>query len=418
LARGIATNGDGRRCPIDLAEFEDSVADPLAARFFPPAAYVAEDFYRFELGAVWDREWLCVGRLEEIPEPGDYFGITVAEEPLLIVRAAEGEVVALSAVCRHRGMIVAEGRGNCGRAFVCPYHHWAYDRRGRLIAATQMDPVGTFNREEIRLPSLRAEIWQGFVFVNFDEHAAPLAERLAPLDELLAPYHLEALRGEFMVDPDYRMYFDYDWNWKVYMDGQSECYHCDKLHGQTPCMLGYDFGTMAIGIADSDRGIFNYHMRSPLPDVTLNHTGTAIFPVIEGLDERQRSTTHSIVIAPGVFIQLLPDSVIAVSWSPTGPGSVRIKRHRLYPKSTLEHEDFLAIHAEEQKAVREFVEQDLYVFAGVQRGLRSRFAPRGPISAREQVMVGFNRWLVDRYRRAEGAPSRRGSPTGELHRLT
>ena len=63
-----------------------------------------------------------------------------------------------------------------------------------------------------------------------------------------------------------------------------------------------------------------------------------------------------------------------------------------------------------QSVVREFVEQDLYVFAGVQRGLRSRYAPRGPISAREQVMVGFNRWLVDRYRRAG-----RGAHDGVAH---
>ena len=47
--------------------------------------------------------------------------------------------------------------------------------------------------------------------------------------------------------------------------------------------------------------------------------------------------------------------------------------------------------------MREFVEQDLFAFERVQRGLESRFAPRGPISSREQVMVAFNRWLVDRY---------------------
>src|SRR5690606_28469778 len=52
-------------CPVPLEEFEESVADPLAARFFPPAAYTEEAFYRFELAAVWEREWLCVGRLEE-----------------------------------------------------------------------------------------------------------------------------------------------------------------------------------------------------------------------------------------------------------------------------------------------------------------------------------------------------------------
>jgi phenylpropionate dioxygenase-like ring-hydroxylating dioxygenase large terminal subunit len=338
--------------------------------------------------------------LEEIPTVGDYFALDVVGEPLLIVRAADDDVVALSAVCRHRGMLVAEGRGNCGRAFVCPYHHWGYDRYGRLIAATEMDAVGTFDRKEIRLPEIRADTWMGFIFINFDAAAAPLADRISPVNELVAPYGLEHLRGEFLVDPDYQMEFDFDWNWKVYMDGQSECYHCDKLHGQTPCMTGYDFDTLGIGQVDTDRGVFNYHMRSRVMDVTLNHVGVSVFPVIEGLSDDQRWRTHSIVIAPNVFMQLLPDSVIAVSWSPTGPASVRVKRHRLYPQSTLAREDFSEIHREEEKAVREFVDQDLYVFARVQRGLRSRFAPRGPISAREQVMVGFNRWLVDRYRRA------------------
>jgi phenylpropionate dioxygenase-like ring-hydroxylating dioxygenase large terminal subunit len=384
-----------------LAEFEDSVADPTAARFFPPAAYTSEDFYRFELRAIWEREWLCVGRLEEIATPGDYIAITVAEEPLLIVRASEQEVVAMSAVCRHRGMLVAEDKGNCGRAFVCPYHHWAYDRRGRLIAATQMDEVGTFDRSSVRLPGIRCEVWRGFVFVNFDEDAAPLADRVAVLENVVAPYRIEDLKGEFLADPEYRMYFDFDWNWKVHMDGQSECYHCDKLHGETPCMVGYDFDTMAVGRADRELGVFDYHMRSRVMDVTLNHTGTAVFPLIEGLGEAERWTTHSLLVAPSLFMQLLPDSVIAVTWTPTGPRSVRVKRHRLYPQSTLDRADFREVHAKEQVAVREFVEQDLHAFAGVQRGLRSRFAPRGPISGREQVMVAFNRWLVDRYRQAD-----------------
>jgi phenylpropionate dioxygenase-like ring-hydroxylating dioxygenase large terminal subunit len=394
--------------PIDLEEFEASVADPMAATFFPPRAYTSDSFHRFELEAIWSREWVCVGRLEEIAAPGDYFAITIAEEPLLIVRASEDEVAAMSAVCRHRGMLVAEGTGNCGRAFVCPYHNWAYDRRGKLIAATAMDEIGTFDRAEIRLPPIRSEIWNGFVFVNFDEDAQPVAERLAPLADLLAPYRLAELRGEFLKDPQYHMYSDFEWNWKVYMDGQNECYHCDKLHGQTPCMLGIDFDTTTVRVCDEDAGIFDYHMRGREIDVTLNHVGRTIFPPIEGLSEEQRWVTHSIVIAPGLFMQLLPDSVIAVSWSPTGPTSVRTKRHRLYPQSTLERDDFVERHREESLAVREFVEQDLWAFERVQRGLKSRFAPRGPISSRERVMVGFNRWLVDRYRAAD-ARAREGA---------
>ena len=166
-----------RTSPIPLDEFELSISDPLAARFLPPDAYRSEEFFRFELEAIWDREWICVGRLEEIAAPGDYFSVDIAGEPLLIVRADENEVVALSAVCRHRGMIVAEGKGNCAKAFVCPYHHWSYDRRGKLIGAPQMQGVGTFDKSEIALPQVRTELWRGFIFVNFDDHAEPERRR-------------------------------------------------------------------------------------------------------------------------------------------------------------------------------------------------------------------------------------------------
>jgi phenylpropionate dioxygenase-like ring-hydroxylating dioxygenase large terminal subunit len=385
------------RSPLPLDSFDLSIEDPMAARFLPPAAYTSEEFFRFELEAIWEREWICVGRLEEVPNTGDYFTTTIANEPLIVSRVSEDEVAVMSAVCRHRGMIVADGKGNCGKAFVCPYHHWSYDRAGRLIGAPQMQGVGTFDRSQIALPPVRSEVWKGFVFINFDDDAEPLADRLAPLEELFAPYRVDELRGEFLTDPNYYMYSEYDWNWKVYMDGQTECYHCDKLHGQTPCMINMDLAGTRIGVTDADLGLFDYFMNGRSIDATLNHVGRAIFPPIEGLTDEQRWETHSVLIAPSMFMQLLPDSVIAVCWSPTGPGSMRSKRHRLYPRSTLDRDDFVEKHREESKAVREFVEQDLFAFAGVQQGLQSRFAPRGPISAREQVMVEFNRWLVNRY---------------------
>ena len=189
--------------PIPLVTFEASVADPLVARFFPPEAYTSEAFYRFELEAVWYREWICVGRLEEIPGTGDYFSLRVAGEPLLVVRAAADEIVAMSAVCRHRGMIVAEGRGQSVPGFVCPYHRWTYDRRGVLVGAPQMSSHQGFDAARCALPRLAVETWRGFIFVNMDPHAAPLAPRLAAIEPIVDPYGLEGLRGEFLRDPAY-----------------------------------------------------------------------------------------------------------------------------------------------------------------------------------------------------------------------
>ncbi|HST42568.1 MAG TPA: aromatic ring-hydroxylating dioxygenase subunit alpha [Conexibacter sp.] len=386
--------------PIPLRELELSLADPSQPLFLPPQAYTSPEFHAFEQEAVWRREWVMAGRAEEIPRPGDYFSFEVAGEPLLVVRGDDGEVTAMSAVCRHRGMLVAEGRGRCEHAFVCPYHSWAYGRSGRLLGAPQ---AAELTRQGIALPQVRTELWNGFVFVNFDADAEPLGPRLAPLDPIVAPYRLEQLRGEFLADPGYRFEHDHAWNWKVYAEGQNECYHCDKLHGDTPLMQQTDCNSIAFGVMEPEHGVFHFELRNRDIDVTLNHLGRAIFPAIPTLSEAQRWITHTIAIAPGVLLVLMPDSVIALAYVPTGPTSMRVKRHRLYPQETLARPDFAARHREESAAAREFVGQDDHAFERVQRGLGSRFAPRGPIAGRERVLVGVNQWLLERYRAADAA---------------
>lgn len=395
-------------CPLSLEELKASIVDPSRPLFFPPAAYTSAAFHEFELESVWRREWMMAGRLEEIPAPGDYFSIELAGEPLVVVRGEGGEVNAMSAVCRHRGMLVAEGRGHCDRAFICPYHGWAYDRDGCLIGAPQAREMV---ERGIGLPRLRTEIWHGFIFVTFDPDAAPLAERLAVLEPVLAPYRIEELRGEFVADPEYTFEFDHDWNWKVYADGQNECYHCDKLHGDTPVIEGTDCNSIDFKVMDAELGVFHFELRNRAIDVTLNHLGRAIFGAIPGLTEEQRWVTQTISIAPGVVLILMPDSVIALSYFPTGPTSMRVKRHRLYPQEVLERPDFAARHREETAAVHTFVGQDEYAFARVQKGLGSGFAPRGPIATRERVLVGVNRWLIDRYRVASGSSSAKTGAT-------
>lgn len=387
--------------PIPLSRFDASVADAPNCRFFPAEAYTSGEFYEFELAAIWQREWIAVGRAEEIPRKGDYFSVRIGTEPLLLVRAAPDEVIAVSPICRHRGMLVAEGSGHCAGAFVCPYHGWTYDLHGRLRAAPQLSGTEGFDRAEYALPRVRVELWQGIVFVNFDATAAPLAPRLRSLEPLVRDWGLAELRGEFLRDPAYRMQFDHAWNWKIYSEGQSECYHCDKLHRETPIMRGLDFSSMQMDVADETAGVWAFHIGAKDIDPTINHLGKAIFPAIGTLSHEQRRLTYAITIAPNVFMALMADSVVVLNWMPTGPSTMRVKRHRLYPQLTLDTPGFAEMHRPEQQATREFVEQDDRAFERIQTGLRSRFAPRGPVSPREPVLVGFNRWLVDRYRLAD-----------------
>ena len=73
----------------------------------PPEVYSDPDFHRFEIEAVFGAEWLCVGRQEQIPNPGDYLSVTRAGEPLIVVRSDDSTIRVMSAVCQHRAMCLS-----------------------------------------------------------------------------------------------------------------------------------------------------------------------------------------------------------------------------------------------------------------------------------------------------------------------
>ena len=208
-----------------LASFNPSIVDVNDACLLPPDVYTSEEFFEFEKEAIFGHEWLCVGRESQTPNPGDYRGYEIAGEPLIVVRDNSGAIRVLSAVCQHRGMVLAEDSGNCAR-FQCPYHHWTYSLEGKLVGAPQMDNAKGFDRAGFNLPSLPVEIWQGFIFTSFDPEPAPLAPGLTELEEPLAHFNLRT-----STTRQGKVLSDLPWNWKVMMENFNDPYHASRLHG-------------------------------------------------------------------------------------------------------------------------------------------------------------------------------------------
>ena len=103
-----------------------------AAETLPPACYTDADFYEFEKEALFNHEWLCVGRVDWVKEPGDFFTTRIIGEPIVITRNRDNEIKAMSAVCQHRAMLVAEGRAATPRE-----PHAASTRLGRTKRAAR-----------------------------------------------------------------------------------------------------------------------------------------------------------------------------------------------------------------------------------------------------------------------------------------
>src|SRR3954466_1388727 len=141
----------------------------------PASWYRDPAHYERELEVFWYARWICVARDEELTAPGDWRRVRIGTQSLILVRAEDGEVVAYHNTCRHRGSVLCteeHGRFARGR-IVCPYHAWAYDLGGRLVATPRRMETPDFRLEDFPLFQVAAATWGGFVFVHLGKDPAP-----------------------------------------------------------------------------------------------------------------------------------------------------------------------------------------------------------------------------------------------------
>jgi phenylpropionate dioxygenase-like ring-hydroxylating dioxygenase large terminal subunit len=120
-----------------------------------------------------------------------------------------------------------DSRGNTGKRFVCPYHLWSYDLDGGLRGVTRPELVGDIDKSRLGLLEVRVDTFAGFIFLNPDPDAPPLADFLGPeAREMIEPYHMD----EMVTVLDVRE--SLDCNWKVVVDAFQEGYHIQAIHPQ------------------------------------------------------------------------------------------------------------------------------------------------------------------------------------------
>ncbi len=383
---------------------DSSTSDVLSAESLPPLCYTDAEFYRFEKEAVFAKEWLCVGRASWVSQPGDYFTTIIADEPIIVSRSMDGQLKAMSAVCQHRAMLVAEGCGNT-RGFVCPYHHWTYGLDGHLVNAPAMNKTCDFDKTKWGLPTFKVEVWLGFIFINLDGNASPLAPRLSQLTEVLAPYDMGNLTG-----PRPEAAGKYAWNWKVMFENNNDGYHANRLHRGHR----HDFIPSRLAsfpeLDENTAGYYRFNGTTH-PDASFNVTQKAILPIFPGLNEEQRNRLVFGNIPPTLSLVITCDMIIYLIVRATGPETQEMDTGLLFAPGAMEDPAFDDKMAMIMHSAGQIIAQDLHVDELVQVGLRSRYAVRGRYSWQEGAQREFNRWLVKRYKQ-RWAESRTPAPKG------
>lgn len=372
------------------ADIAATAALPLAqARTLPAAAYTSEAWFEVERKTLFEAGWLCVAHVSQVPDAGAYLAVDLLGEPMVVVRDKAGVIRVLSRVCAHRAMDIMPPGGDTpdkGRrgSLTCPYHAWTYNLDGSLRGCAQMQDAAGFEKNDWPLRAFRSEVWQGFVFVNLDGQAEPLAAQYADFAEAIAPWDCAGL------DLAIEMTWDCPFNWKVMVENWMESYHHIGAHART---LNVTMpGEKTWSEAEHPHFIKAHLPYTPAMRAALAAGEVPGFPPIEGLSDEQGHEWGLYLGHPCFMLLTTHDRVIWYRLLPDGAERCRLLTTTLVRPEARQAADAPAVLASETEMLRAFHTEDMAVNAAVQRGLHSRMAVRGRLSHLEEPI-----WLIQRH---------------------
>jgi phenylpropionate dioxygenase-like ring-hydroxylating dioxygenase large terminal subunit len=280
-----------------------------------------------------------------------------------------------------------KGQGRV-RTITCPYHAWSYGLDGRLLRAPNSEKVNGFDTASICLTEAKVELFCGFVFVNLDTRAEPMAAWYPKVEQELREYvpHIERLR------PILTVAVEEDCNWKVSVENYSECYHCRVAHP-----------SFTKGVVDPN----SYTVRPQ--GHCLRHTTRSAAPEKMAYPVDIESNAHatdysSWFLWPGISFQVYPGNILnTYFWRPQSAERVTACRGWFCPDG-VEDPTILKLAEQDRNTT---VAEDIELVNSVQRGLKSKGYTPGPLILdpdlgvnSEHSVKALNDWLLEALERS------------------
>jgi Rieske 2Fe-2S family protein len=348
--------------------------------------YASAEVYEQERERVWWGDWVCVGRTDEVANPGHYIVRDIAGESVFVTRNLEGDLRSFYNVCSHRGTkFLDDPGGSTRKAFVCPYHAWTFDLDGRLIGTPNVKEDEFFDRSDHPLYHIAVDSYAGFLFLNMAREPRPLIEALTEGAESITSFDRFKME-ELKVGV--RITYEVAANWKIVVENYNECLHCPQIHPELVQVVPlFRFGE----VWDEETRDDGNWMAEGATSFTEN--GKSDLPKLPGLQPEDYQMYYGSYEFPNLLLNLHPDCVMYYIGYPKGPSHTTIVSEFLFRPETIEDPNF------HPQPVVEFWDliskQDWDVCARAQLGVSSRAFTRGVYPRQDRFLYWFNEeWRV------------------------
>lgn len=383
--------------------------------------YTSEEIYQADIAAIFAKHWIFVASEAEIPDAGDYVTVDLGTYSVIIVRDDDEEVRALHNVCRHRGAkILTDTSGSVGN-LVCGYHHWTYATDGRLRHAAAHGK--NFDATCFGLKKVALKVASGLIFICLaDEPPEDFARVADVISPYIAPHDLGKTKVAAQLD------LIEDGNWKLVMENNRECYHCDG-HPELVCSLfptyGYDaahipphlqpaydrsllaeadlaarceeLGLPYVEVEELDTRVAGFRIQREALDgagESFSETGEALSHKLLGDLPHPRLGRLSMHLQPNSWFHFLSDHAVTFAVFPVSPGKTLVRTTWLVHEDAEEGVDYSV--ADLTHVWRETNAQDANYVALAQLGAASPAYEPGPYMPSEYQVEAFCTWYIDR----------------------
>ena len=342
-------------------------------------------FYNHEQDRIFNQEWICIGRCDEIPLPADFLTHEIAGTPVLCVRQDSGDIMSFVNACAHRFTCLSKEKSGHAFAFTCPNHAWTYGIDGQLKHAPFMDMKSNFILSEHNLERLHTETWEGFIYVSLSKKPKKgIAESLDALKKnIVGRYEMASYKTLIRESMCWHA------NWKNLVENFTESYHVPIAHPKT-------FAGHEKKIKDYECGEDSDHYCYHFAPQELEEGSGAAHPLNINLKGKWRRTMVDFCVFPNHLVTLMPDYLWWVSVMPESVGGFKATWGVAVPQEILNdiaEEDYERWVKEKIDYMNTANEEDRVLVERLFQGSQSIRVPQGTYHPIEKNLWQFTMYL-------------------------
>ncbi len=380
---------------LDVKKLE-AVDKPIeAANGLPNECYTSEDYFDYEKEKVFLNKWTAIGVGSSIPNPGDIKSHILLGIPLLIIRGKDMKVRVFHNVCSHRGHKLINKDCKLKNVIRCPYHSWAYDFNGKLVATPHIGGLNIheskkFNKNKSNLKEVKTQIWMDIIFVNINSNEINFNEYIKPLEQRWSKF-INQKDIKLLVHSNDHGYFNLDvkCNWKFAIENYCESYHLPTVHYELNKVSNINNHYHIEGLPNRFAGQGSKKYEQPIE-------GNKKFNIFPNWDKNLSKNSEYVALFPNVMIGLHIDHFYVFWLEPLSTNITREHMQMYYiGNESANGDNHKELRKENSKFWKDVMLEDVKVIEGMQAGRSSPIYNGGNFSpVMDTPTLMFHKWVA------------------------